>query len=211
MAKNPFVILGVSENCTQDELYSAYKTMRKKYADLRFEPGEVGEEACARLQEIEDAYNEANDIIASKYEVKYTGEDLSEVDRAVKEGRLDDAQAILDDCVNRTAQWHYLQSAIFFRKNWVGDAYKQLELACQMDPTNAKYQEAKRSMENHIKANTTAQKNSFYSDDNKEERTYANMNTRTGNRGISVCDCCNTLICADCCCECMGGDLISCC
>ena len=29
--------------------------------------------------------------------------------------------------------------------------------------------------------------------------------------GCSTCDICNGLICADCCCECMGGDLISCC
>ena len=29
--------------------------------------------------------------------------------------------------------------------------------------------------------------------------------------GCSVCDICNGLICADCCCECMGGDLIGCC
>ena len=28
---------------------------------------------------------------------------------------------------------------------------------------------------------------------------------------MDVCDVFNTLICADCCCECMGGDLIGCC
>ncbi|HBN81189.1 MAG TPA: molecular chaperone DnaJ, partial [Ruminococcaceae bacterium] len=27
----------------------------------------------------------------------------------------------------------------------------------------------------------------------------------------SACDACSSLICADCCCECMGGDLIPCC
>ena len=29
--------------------------------------------------------------------------------------------------------------------------------------------------------------------------------------GCNACDMCSSLICADCCCECMGGDLISCC
>lgn len=211
MAKNPFVILGVDENCTQDELYSAYKEKRNKYSDMRFEPGEVGEEACIKLQEIEDAYNEANDIIASRYQISYTGDDLSDVDRAIKAGKLDEAQSILDSCANRTARWHYLQSAVFFRKNWVSDAYKQLEFACQMEPDNEQYKEAKRSMETHIKANTTAQGNSFYNEDNREERTYSNMNANPHVRGCNVCDCCSSLICADCCCECMGGDLISCC
>ena len=47
------------------------------------------------------------------------------------------------------------------------------------------------------------------------------MNQRTGGYGgynpggqmggCTACDICNGLICADCCCECMGGDLISCC
>ena len=29
--------------------------------------------------------------------------------------------------------------------------------------------------------------------------------------GAYACDMCSSLICADCCCECMGGDLIPCC
>ena len=37
-----------------------------------------------------------------------------------------------------------------------------------------------------------------------------NMNMNNAG-GCNACDVCNGLICADCCCECMGGDLISCC
>ena len=36
-----------------------------------------------------------------------------------------------------------------------------------------------------------------------------NTNRQTG--GCSGCDICASLACMDCCCECMGGDLISCC
>ena len=32
-----------------------------------------------------------------------------------------------------------------------------------------------------------------------------------GSGSCDACDMCSGLICADCCCECMGGDLISCC
>ena len=210
MAKNPFVILGVSEDCTQNELYEAYKEQRNKFADLRFEPGEVGAEACARLEEIETAYAEANEVLRSRF-VIHEVNNFEDVDRAIKQGRLDDAQHILDNCANRTAEWHYLQAAIFYRKNWTADALKQLEYACQMEPNNLKYSEARQRMVNHIKANTTAQGQSFYNGDNREERTYANMNQQHQTRGCTACDCCSSLICADCCCECMGGDLISCC
>ena len=36
-------------------------------------------------------------------------------------------------------------------------------------------------------------------------------NTGCGGGNVSGCDVCTSLICADCCCECMGGDLIRCC
>lgn len=39
---------------------------------------------------------------------------------------------------------------------------------------------------------------------------YNNYNTYNAG-GCNACDICNGLICADCCCECMGGDLIPCC
>ena len=37
-----------------------------------------------------------------------------------------------------------------------------------------------------------------------------NMNMNNAG-GCNASDICNGLICADCCCECMGGDLIPCC
>ena len=98
MQKDPFVVLGVSENVTQDELYRAYKEKRALYEDKRFEPGEVGADACAMLEEIETAYNDARDILRSRpYEEQekiYTeqnssseesSENLDEAERAVKE------------------------------------------------------------------------------------------------------------------------------
>ncbi len=42
------------------------------------------------------------------------------------------------------------------------------------------------------------------------QNTYRQRSYNYGSSNSSV-DCCTQLICADCCCECMGGDLISCC
>ena len=221
MSRNPFVILGVSENASKEELYNAYRNMRVKYESLRFEPGDVGSDACAKLEEIDTAYNDAMEILEKKtssqsdygdYRTQYTEQLLDEADKAIREGNLDLAQNKLDDCTTRTAKWHYLQSAIFYRKNWVSDAFKQLELACNMEPGNQKYRDAKIKMEQNLKANTTNQENSFYNNGTRQERSYADSrNYNTRQRGCTACDVCNGLICADCCCECFGGDLISCC
>jgi len=47
-----------------------------------------------------------------------------------------------------------------------------------------------------------------------KERMQSKAGGFGGYRGSSsdaACDLCTNLICADCCCECMGGDLIPCC
>lgn len=214
MSKNPYIVLGVNENCTQDELFDAYKNLRNKYADLRFAEGSAGAEACAKLEEIELAYQEANIKVRERYNIEYTGGNLSDVENSIKSGNMDEAQSILDNCKERTAQWHYLQSVIFYKKNWTSDALKQLEFACSMEPENTKYSEAKQSMINKMNEGTVKQDASFYrntnTNANANQRTYT-RETGTAGRNGGICDCCTSLICADCCCECMGGDLISCC
>lgn len=221
MSKNPFVVLGLNENATRDEAYVAYRELRSKYENLRFESGDVGADACAMLEEIETAYSDVLDKIDERERTggsredsrtQFVNEKLDEAEQAIKEKRMEDAQKALDECSTRTARWHYIQSAIFYRKGWVSDAMKQLELACDMEPGNQKYREAKESLAKHMKANTTTQGESFYENGTKAERTYADARPEyTDRRGCTVCDVCSGLICADCCCECMGGDLISCC
>ncbi len=229
MQRNPFEILGVSESASRDELYAAYTQKRALYEEKRFNPGEEGAEACARLEEIEDAYNDACDILRERGYESFSSQsgsfysetddnrysmDLDKAEAFIKSGQMDAAQKILDDCTSRSAKWHYLQSAIFYRKNWHADALKQLEFACNMEPSNTKYADAKTALETEMRAHTTEKGNSFYSETEKNgESVYSGPEAdfRNARRGCTVCDCCNSLLCADCCCECMGGDLIRCC
>lgn len=222
MPKDSFVVLGIDRDASKDDAYRAYRDLRNKYESLRFEPGDTGADACAKIEEIDAAYDDVVRIIdeRSKGEEKedtrsrFINEKLDDAEAKIRSGDIDGAQNSLDDCTTRTARWHYLQSVVFYRKNWSGDALKQLELACNMEPGNKKYSDAKSAMEKHVKANTTAQSNSFYDNGTKAERSYADSTRNSYNpnsRGCSACDICSGLLCADCCCECMGGDLISCC
>ena len=72
MQKDPFIILGISENATQNELYEAYRKARNKYIDKRFAPGSEGTEACEMLDSIEAAYREADEIIKNTYRTLMT-------------------------------------------------------------------------------------------------------------------------------------------
>ncbi|MDD4316117.1 MAG: hypothetical protein PHC84_03025 [Clostridia bacterium] len=208
MPKNPFITLGISENVTQNELYDTYKELRERYSKQRFAPGDEGAEACIRLEEVEAAYAEATEVLRSRYEISNFGDELSRVEDAIKENNLEKAQGFLDAELNRTAKWHYLQSVIFFRRGWNTDAYKQLEFACSMEPQNPKYAEAKEA----LFAKMTEGRQNSYNPRGENERSYRNTPPQGGAaRGCTPCDCCSSLICADCCCECAGGDLISCC
>ena len=67
---------------------------------------------------------------------------FEEVGDCIRRGDLARAQQLLDDFNERNAEWHYLQSVVFYKKNWMQESKKQLEIAIQMDGGNAKYREA---------------------------------------------------------------------
>ena len=50
MQKNPYLILGVSENATFAELQDAYTKLQNKYKAERFLEGEAGAEAIRKLE-----------------------------------------------------------------------------------------------------------------------------------------------------------------
>lgn len=213
MQKDPFIALGVDSSVTQSELYEAYKRQREKYADKRFLSGAEGEEACERLDEIESAYREADEILKSRFYVSKYDNLHKETDDLIRAGKIDEAQAALDATMTRDAEWHFLQSMVYFRRKWYNDARDQLKAAVEMEPNNIKYTDALKNFDERLNRQSThnANRSQAYQD-NPNTRSYRADNYATDNaRGCSPCNVCSTLLCADCCCECMGGDLISCC
>jgi hypothetical protein len=73
---------------------------------------------------------------------------------------------------------------------------RELETACMMDPSNIEYQKAKQMFNGQARGY-----GSTY---------YGGMNNRRRSSTDEACDCCANLICMDCLCECLGGDLIPC-
>ena len=96
----------------------------------------------------------------------------------------------------RTAEWHYLKSVLLARRGWQNDAIREIEVACTMDPQNSEYARAREFYRQRA--------GGFGGNYTPPRRSYEG--------GCRVCDCdtCTTLVCADCCCECMGFDLIRC-
>lgn len=213
MPTNPFVILGVDKNATQSEILEAYKQKRAYYQAHIFDEGESGSQAASMLNQLEDAYQQAMEMALESATVTGEGESAYEqVKQAIRAKDIETAQRLLDDISCRGAEWHYYQSVVFYEKNWLNDTKKQLEIALQMDPQNAKYQCALDNLKKKIDGSRPYDKEGsqgvYNADSAQTERTYSQ---RDGAVADGICSACQALWCADCCCECMGGDLIRCC
>ena len=130
MINKYYKLLGVEPTCSNEELENAYTTLRRKYQSERFLEGEKGNYAAKMLTEIENAYYEIK-AYRKEQDTSSSGS-FYQVESAIKEGNLQLAQQKLDEFDERSAEWHYYQSVIFYRKNWINESKKQLEIAISM-------------------------------------------------------------------------------
>ncbi|MBQ7924300.1 MAG: hypothetical protein IJ329_03235 [Clostridia bacterium] len=187
-----YEFLGLGEDATDEELAVRYQELREKYAEERWQDGEAGNEAAKNLTKLDVAYKEI--MAARKEQNKNTGGEssLETVAQLLKDNKVDEAQAMLDDFNERSAEWHYLQAVVFYKKNWTNDSKKQLEIAMQMDPDNLKYRNA------YGKMNA---KNDYEKQHEKKENPYANSAPMNDNEqmGGNICGDCMTCCCASMC------------
>lgn len=187
---NPYEVLGIPQGASSEQINAAYKELLRKYQS----EGQYG-----RIDEINQAYDSIiasahSDPSAKRTQSRYTSTDYSDIREQIKAGRLDDAQTLLDGIPEnrRDAQWYYLKGTVQQKRGWLEEAAKNFSTACSMDPSNNTYKMAFNKINN-------ARSGGY-----RTER-------KSGNSGCTGCDICSGLLCADCCCECFGGDLIPCC
>ena len=206
-----YQIIGCDESVSDDELYQIYLARRNKLQNDRFLEGEAGNEAARQLTELNNAYSEICDY---RKENANNGGDRSAtfelVDSLIKQGKINEAQAELDKFSQRNAEWHYLQSVVFYKKNWINESKKQLEIAISMDDYNLKYKTAYEKLCKQMEFNASNTKSGGGENWNKsgsgqyERREYEEPTEMMG--GDSCADfCCRMAICnilLNCCCNC---------
>ncbi len=215
MPTDPYVILGVEKGCTQNEIEEAYKAKRAALQEHMFEEGEAGAEAARQIGILDEAYNSVMEEYHESATVSGEGESsLAAVKEAIANQDYEGAQRELDKMSYRGAEWHYCQSFIFYKKNWLNDSKKQLEIAMQMDPENARYSAAMERLMHEINGAQPFDREGsggVYGPDPSAARTERTYSSAQADTTGACCEACQALWCADCCCECMGGDLIRCC
>lgn len=203
---DPYKLLGVDRNASNEEIKKKYHVLVKKYHPDQHRNNPLGDLAGEKLKEINQAY----DTIMKErqgsggyggYGSSYSGggggsyggsDDFMRVRSLIQAGNITQAEAILDGMSARPAEWHYLKGIVLLRKGWYDGARQHFQTAYNMEPGNPEYANAFNQL-------------------NNQSGGYQNF---YGNNRTTGDNCCSTCCCAlglDSCCECFGGDCIPCC
>jgi len=160
---NPYKVLGINDNATQEEIRAAYLKLVKKYHPDRYTDPDLKEVANEKLVEINEAYEiltkkpsgTASRGPGSSYGSyggaysgsggSYSGPNASEFARIrafLSQNNLQAAKAVLDSISIRNAEWYYLYGVIYLRQGWYDKAREYLTIAYQQEPGNAEYASA---------------------------------------------------------------------
>lgn len=199
MNKKNLELLGLSEGATAEEIKLAYETLRAKLLEDRFLDGEAGNRAAKMLTKIDVAYQELLSELNEDAAASDGGASFSRVEELLKAGDLTEAQRVLDGFNERTGYWHYLQSVIFYRKNWINESKKQLEIAIQLEPNNDKFKEAYRKLNDKINYNAGQQKQNY---DSQYQGQTMSSDPQRDQMGGEFCDYCIRCIACNACLNC---------
>lgn len=158
MIEDPYAVLGVSPDASDDEIKRAYRRLAKKYhPDLN--PGDA--EAAKMMQKVNAAYEQIKNPgkTTSGYrgsagydpfgESRQSGDPyLQSAYQYIRYGRLQEALNALENSQDRNARWYYLSA---LANDGLGNqitAMEHIRKAVSMEPDNIVYLQALEQMEN---------------------------------------------------------------
>ncbi len=242
--RDPYEVLGISRNASDDEVKTAYRDLARKYHPDNVANSDnpaASELFEEKMKEINEAYdtivtnrrngtdraqsysNSSAGSSSSGYSGTYSNQSsssynnsasnhtnnrsyynssanttsFSDVRQMINNKRYNEAEELLDGVpmTRRNAEWYFLRGTVLYHRGWVEQAYEHFSQAVQLDPSNAEF----RSAYNVVQSQRSGRRGGYVYDTDRAER------------GCNPLSMCCGMFCADSCCECCGGDMISCC
>ena len=153
MIDDPYKILGISRDATDEQIKQAYRQLAKKYHPDR-NPGDA--EAAKKMQQINAAYEQIKNPEKAQPGAGYGGYDPfggyqqrayqhdgdSYQQAAYKDsrvGRYREALNALQNCTAKDARWYYLSALAHYNLGNQVTALEHIRRAVSMDPGNEEY------------------------------------------------------------------------
>lgn len=192
--RDPYSVLGVSPSASDDDIKKAYRELAKKYHPDNYTNNPLEDLAQEKMKEINEAYDtivkqRAGGNNSSSSGGYYSGGSSSnpsyqQIRSYIMSGNLQMAEKMLSEIPNHDAEWNFLMGSLKMRMGWMDEARRYFQTAYSMDPSNQEYAAAMTQI-------SRMGQNPY--------QTYG------GGMGMSPCDCCSTMICANCLCNSLDG------
>lgn len=192
--RDPYTVLGVSQNASDDEVKKAYRELARKYHPDNYQNNPLADLAEEKMKEINEAY----DAITKQRSGGYSGSSYSgyqgggyqtggyssnpayaRIRNLINAGDLAQAEQLLYEVGQKDGEWYFLSGSIAYRKGWMDEAMQNYTIACQMEPGNMEYRQALAIMQ---RGSMGGYRPAGYA------------------TGMDAMDCCTTLMCLNCLC-----------
>ena len=173
---DPYKILGVPEDASDEEIKKAYRELARKYHPDNYHDNPLEDLAKEKMKEINAAYEQITKERASGRRTggaggaygggsygyggyqsyggygssqSYSGQSsvLQQARIAINTGNISRAEALLANYSDHNAEWNFLKGVVCYRRGWMDEALRYYRTAVQMDPGNAEYRQALDYME----------------------------------------------------------------
>lgn len=155
MIDDPYKILGVSRDASDEEIKRAYRQLAKKYHPDR-NPGDA--EAAKKMQQVNAAYEQIKNPEKAQSSTGYGGyssydpfggyqqrtqQDGDSYQQAaynyIRFGRYREALNALQNCTKKDARWYYLSALANYNLGNQVTALEHIRRAVSMEPDNQEY------------------------------------------------------------------------
>ena len=172
---DPYKILGVPEDASDEEIKKAYRDLARKYHPDNYHDNPLADLAQEKMKEINAAYEQITKERSSGRRAgggsssygggasyggyggyqgyggsrSYSGQSsvLQQARIAIQTGNISRAEALLDNYSDHNAEWNFLKGAVCYRRGWLDEALRYYRAAVKLDPGNAEYRQALEYME----------------------------------------------------------------